>query len=319
MISQVIINNGFGESLNIRLPQTEPKHGLFITEIEGLGPVKADLKMSKYATRHGREFNSWNANGRDIIFHVRYLDTDGSSAEQARLTTYKFFPLGEQVTIYIRSENRYVKTTGYVESNEPEIFSETAGAVITVSCPSPWFTLVGSVNKTDTHEFSNMLKVFEFEFDDEPTPSLIFTAMEPKKAHTFYYDGEVSTGITLSIKSHDDGFYSFPTIYNNDTREKITIDTDKIEKIINPDYDPSAGIHEVGRGDEIRISSVTGNKYARYYDSEGNSPVNILYTLPLDVDWFIIHPGYNTFSYECAFGEFDIDIIISAPILLEGV
>lgn len=319
MINRVRINNGFGESLIIDLPQTEPTHGLFITEIEGLGPVKADLKMSEAATRHGSSFNSWRANSRDIIFHVRYLDTDKATAEEARLTTYKFFPLGEEITIYIRTENRYVKTTGYVQTNEPDIFSETAGATITVTCPSPWFTLVGSVKKTDTHEFSNLLKSFEFEFDDEPTPSLIFTSVEPKKAHTFFYDGEVSTGIVLSIKSHDDGIYSKPIIYNNVTREKVAIDTDKIEKLINPEWTPSAGIYEVGRGDEIRISSVTGNKYARYYDCNGNAPVNILSFLDLNVDWFTIHPGYNTFSYECAFGEFDVDITISAPILLQGV
>ena len=318
MIKQVIINNGFGEKLTINLPQTEPDHGLFITEIEGLGPVKADINTGKLATSDGDIFNSARANHRDISIHFLYLDSDGVSAEQARLNTYRFFPLKEQVSIYIRTENRYVKTEGYVESNEPDIFSEMSGSTVTINCQSPWFNLVG-VNRVDNWGFSNLSESFQFKFTDEPTPSLIFSEFRAREPYTFYYPGEVRTGVVLSIRGRDKfhQFFRNPTIYNLDTGERLFINTDKIEKMLNPDWNPN--VPTIGPGDEIVISSIVGKKYARYI-REGET-YNILSLLDLDVYWPTLHPGKNTFGYKCNPDDtqFDMKVTMKAPILVQGV
>lgn len=391
MIYSVRIDNGFGERLGLVLGNpiirddgsaAEKEDGILITEIGGLGPVKADIKMNESATSHGAKFNSARANTRDITFHFRFLDINGLTVEDSRLVIYKFFPLTEEVTIYIRTEHRYVKTSGYVESVEPDIFTDQAGLSVTVKCPDPWFHLVG-VNKADKFEFSNLTDMFEFIFADEPTPSLIFTSLEPGKEHIINYSGEVRTGMIISIKSRSDnwygptiyvevismdpsespvnnGWYEYvngqyvlskdlvivssksyyirqvkwrePTIYNNVTREKMTVNTNLIEYILNPEsflildpyWEPPIGDCTIGDNDEIRISTVTGNKYIKFI-RDGKS-YNVLNALPLDTDWLTLTPGRNVFSYKCgkfsnnnSDGQYAINITMTADILVAGV
>ena len=330
MINQVIINNNYGESLTIKLPQTEPTHGLFITEIEGLGPVKANINMREVATRSGATYISSRAESRDIVFHVLYLgNNDGVSAEDARLTTYKFFPLGEKITLTFYTENRTARTTGYVESNEPDIFSdEIAGASITVSCPSAWFTLVGS-DKKDTFIISDLVSEFEFEFEDPvealPDGSIIFSSIDTGAEHIIEYDGEVETGMIIKIICDTKDLHervSMPTIYNLETGEYIKIDTDIIEKLVNPGWKPGDLYQTCMDGNEIWISTYIRNKYVRYYHEYGTSyggRYNALSALTLDSSWLKIHPGKNKFSYTCEEGELNLDIIITTDVLVTGV
>ena len=53
MIKNVKVTNEFGESITITLADTQPRTGLFITEIEGLGPPKADVIMKSIAILTG--------------------------------------------------------------------------------------------------------------------------------------------------------------------------------------------------------------------------------------------------------------------------
>ena len=55
MIDQVNIDNNLGETLKIKLRDTTPSHGLFITGIDGLGTVKSDIRMSKNATLYNEK------------------------------------------------------------------------------------------------------------------------------------------------------------------------------------------------------------------------------------------------------------------------
>ena len=341
MIKQTEIKNGFGESLIIKLGEpiirtdgtyASKEEGIFITEIEGLGPVKADIKMGESATRHGGRFNSARANCRDISFHFLFLDINGLTVEDGRLTIYKFFPLTEEVTVYFNTENRNVRVKGYVESIEPDIFTDQAGATVTIKCPSAWFILSG-VRNEDVNEFSNLEKMFEFEFADEPSPSLIFNSLEPGKSHEIDYPGEIVTGMTISIKGKpaenvNATKFRLPTIYNNETREKMAINTNMIEKILNPNwtgrstdpsYLPDTDICTIGADDEILISTVTGNKYVRFIRE--NKTYNILRALPLNTDWLTLHPGKNVFSYKCATDteSYAVDITMTAFIYVAGV
>ncbi len=399
MIKQVKINNGFDESMLLKLrdpivrsdgEEVVKEDGILITEIEGLGPVKADIKINESATSHGGRFNSARANTRDIIFHFRFLDINGLTIEDSRLVIYRFFPLTEKVTIYIWTENRYVKTEGYVESIEPEIFSNESGnvgAAVTVKCPSAWFISAG-ITKKDEYQFSNLFDKFEFEFTDEPTPSLIFTEIAPGKEQVINYPGDIVTGMVISIKGNGDnrfgaaryvaiiststsvnpsweGWYEringqyaltedteydsskqyyekqirwrMPTIYNNVTREKMAINTNMIEYDLNPATpvppdpewgDPVIEACTIGGDDEIRISTVTGNKYIKFI--RNGKEYNVLNALPLDTDWLTLHPGRNVFSYECgkfadepedeeSKGQYAITITMTANIYLAGV
>ena len=364
MIDQVNINNNLGDTLTIKLRETNPKHGLFLTGIDGIGTVKSDIRMSKNATTHGAIYNSSRANTRDITFHFLYVDgyTNNKyiSAEEARINTYKYFPLGEKVTLTFytdyysdKEERRIARVVGYVVSNDPDIFTDPySGTSITVSCPSSWMYIPGDTG-LQIETFSNFESMFEFpeisysgdydailndpeygvlEFEplstdviqkDDATPkkggTREFTAIHINENHNIYYRGEVETGMLITIAGN--GYYTFPTIYNIDTGESLSIDTDIIEKMMNPNYNPNVETdHTIGDGDEIRISTNPNDKYVKYYKDGGATILNIINAINIKTfDWLTLRPGDNTFAYTCATGNLNVDITIQARVYLEGV
>ena len=112
MIKTVTITNPNGEEVTIELGEVEPQSGLFITEIEGLGPPKADINMTSLAAKDGGLYNSSRANGRNIVMHVRFIKA--SSVEEVRLLTYKYFPLKKRIKFNVETENRIAETEGYI-------------------------------------------------------------------------------------------------------------------------------------------------------------------------------------------------------------
>ena len=105
-IKKVTITNYLGESVEYKIEGVDvtKNNGLLITEIEGLGPVKADLKFTELSTANGRIANSKTLEGRDITIHA--LFTWCNTIEEARLSSYKFFPIGTPVTFQIETDNR---------------------------------------------------------------------------------------------------------------------------------------------------------------------------------------------------------------------
>lgn len=359
MIKQVEITGEYGDSVTIKLANPINRDGdipegvdviadeyyanIFITEIEGLGPAKADLQMAEIATQHGSIYNSSRVKSREITFHLLFLDNvSWVNAEDARQQTYKLFPIGRKVTLTIKTGNRSVRTTGYVEENEPDIFAEQVGSKITVSCPSPWFNVTGPAG-TQTIEFSNLSSEFEFpayyeeetkqyehELMDEPTPSFIFSSIVHNAHHEIVYNGEVENGMLISFIAYDK--FKNPTVYDIDTGKKMKISTDKIEKflrdndldleeIIDIDHpDQSITVHTgIQPGDVIRVNTVENNKYVRFYKYGGSQYWNVMNAISDDSDWLTLRPGYNTIGYSCESGEYDVTISLEAKVLLQGV
>ena len=309
MIKSVTITNEFGESIVIKLGETEPETGLFITGIDGLGPAGADVKFGNVVTQDGGKYNSAKGNQRNVVFHMLFLDAQ-TTVEQARQITYKYFPLKKKVNILVETDTRTSEAVGYVESNEPKIFTEEdeyCGADISIMCESPWLSLYGPEGYQEIR-FSDINAMFEFEFEDvdELSPSIEFSAIEVKRENVINYHGEADTGIIMSIYAYDE--FANPTIYNNITRESITIDTDKVAAIVGS---------KIKFGDEIRISTIQNDKYIHFI--RDGVTYNILNALDKNADWFKIHPGDNTFSYTMTKGELDVVFMITAQVLLQGV
>ena len=155
MIYGFTVENHLGESLKFTLSDANPDHGLIVKEITGLGPVKAAINISDYATYDGGQFNSARAEKRNITitFKIRgnYEEHIGA-VEYSRQLTYKYFPLKKRVhLIFDQFDHRCVDTYGYVESNEPNIFSDDEETTISILCDDPYFYKYGfgSVQKTD--------------------------------------------------------------------------------------------------------------------------------------------------------------------------
>lgn len=302
MINKVVITNRNGEILTIDLADVEPESGLFISEIKGIGPVKASINMTDLATQDGAKYNSARAEKRNIVMSVIYLCDD---AETARLLTYKYFPLKQPITFHIETTNRKAEVTGYIESNEPDIFKEEANAQISIVCDSAYFKDVGDYGVQEI-PFSDIVSLFEFEFSDDSSPSLEFSSIEIKRENIITYNGETDTGIIMSLYAL--GPFTNPIIYNNETLESLKIDTTKVQSIIGS---------AIKAGDEIRISTVRNDKYIILV-RDGKS-YNILNALDKDADWFTLHPGDNVFSFTAATGELNIEFTITAQVLFTGV
>ena len=117
------------------------------------------------------------------------------------------------------------------------------------------------------------------------------------------YDGEVETGITITVSIFDE--VTGLKFYKLDTEETLAIDDALID----------GGL---GSGDTITISTVNGNKYASLL--RNGAYVNILNALGKNPDWFKLHKGEsNIFSYSADVGEDKISVTISYILAYEGV
>lgn len=307
MLKSVTITNYLGNSVTYKIEGADPEDGsgLLITEIEGLGPTKADINMTQLATADGGIFNSARVNSRNIVIKARF--THANTIEEARLASYKFFPIKQPVTFHIETDSRIAETTGYVESNEPVIFSDECDMQVSILCESPYFLSVSEDGKKET-TFAGIDFLFEYPFENEDLhePTLEFGNIVNKKENTVYYDGDAETGCIIQI--HAVGEATNVTIYNIKTREIMALDSDKLVQLTG------AGI---SYGDTITINTIKGQKSITLL--RNGITYNILNILGKDADWFQLAKGDNLFTFTADYGESNLQFKIFSQIVYEGV
>ena len=304
MINSIKITNYRDESLEIVLREAVPSHGLLITKIEGLGPVKASINMKDNSLVDGSRFNSSRAQKRNIILTLRFLEAP--TIEDTRQLTYKYFPLKKRLKFEVDTDNRKLCTYGYVESNEPDIFSDKEETKISILCEDAYFHIV-DVEANSTVSLTN--PKFEFPFDNNSvTEKLIeFGEIEVRQECNVFYEGDVETG--MIIKAHAYGTVENITIFNLTTRGRIVIDTSIIETLTG------AGI---GVGDTIIINTNNGQQNVQLL--RAGVYYNILNAIDkTNVEWFSLSKGDNLFSYIAEAGETNLFLEIQNDILYEGV
>lgn len=325
MLKQVIITNYRGESVVYRIADCQTNiyedetwnppeaSGLIITKIDGLGPVKANINMTELTTTDGGIFNSARLVGRNIV--IKALFVHASSIEEARLMSYKFFPIKKKVTIKVITDNRTVQTTGYVESNEPDIFSDECSCQISILCESAFFDAAGD-NAEQIIRFSSTIPLFRFPFGNPDLTQKLIKMGEfvSRRDNVVVYNGDSETGFTFKIHIYGN-VASKLTVYNVDADQKIAIDPSKIPQI--PEL--STAEPQFVNGDEINICTIVGRKSISLY-REG-SKYNILNLLDKNSEWFLISNGRNRFVYETEneLEESRVEMIIVAGIIYDGV
>ena len=121
MIKSVKITNYLNESIELEMRFPE-KSGFLIRDIQGVGAGKADINTSDLANDDGSIFNSSRILSRNIVFFLDLLDTP--SVELVRQKAYKYFPLKKKVKMLFTTDSRLCEIEGYVETNEPIVFSK---------------------------------------------------------------------------------------------------------------------------------------------------------------------------------------------------
>lgn len=308
MIKSIEVVNYLGESLMIELGRPGSS-GLLIKMIEGLQPYRANINTTKFAptTRlsGGEAYNSASIEKRNIVIDIQFDDYI-ETIETIRQKTYRYFPVGRFLTLYILTDNRYVKIDGYVEFNEAIIFSKSCGTRISIICPNPYF-YSASTNSIVNTTFSGIESSFIFPFSNASLTEkeLIFGVIYAKTENTITYTGDVETG--LIVHMHALGPIENIKIYNTQTRELMGVNTNLLVALIG------SGIIA---GDDIIINTSLGFKSITlirdgiYY--------NIL-NAKEGVDWLTLVKGDNLFAFTADSGLSFVQLRIENLIVYEGV
>lgn len=221
MIKSVKITNYLNDSITMELMNPE-KSGFIITKIDGLGPGKATINKTEIANYDGSLYNSARFNSRNIVLGIRFMQYDTESIEDLRQKSYKFFPIKSKVRLTIVTDNREAFIEGYIESNEPNIFSDKEETNISILCPDPYFYSCGEDGDNVT-VFSGMEPLFEFPFGSGMFSSMVMAF----PADTFVdFNGNISYDFTLA-EMHANDFIK------EHTNDKTTVKKIKLEdKII---------------------------------------------------------------------------------------
>ena len=307
MIYSIVVTNYLGDRIKLELRKPDVS-GFLIKSITGLGPAKANVNTTEVSTNDGSLFNSARLSQRNIVLDMVFINTVyGESIEDLRQKSYKYFPLKKSVELTIETDNRYVKTTGYVESNEPNIFSSQEGTQISIICPDPYFYSAGEDGNNVTN-FYTIDSMFEFPFSNESLdePLLVFGEIQIKTEGVITYYGDSEIGVMIYI--HAIGPATNINIYNTETREVMRINTDKISSLTGKGIVAS---------DDIVINTAKGEKSITLI-REGVS-YNILNCLDKNTDWFTLVKGDNIFAFTADSGVTNLQFRVENKVIYEGV
>lgn len=303
MIKSITVKNYLNESINIELTRPD-KTGFIIRNIEGLGPTKANINTTEVSLNDGSIYNSSRLDNRNITFDLLFYQTDKESIEDIRQKSYKYFPIKKKITLTVETDNNTLVAEGYVESNEPEIFSDAEGTNISIICPDPYMY----EPETDFTVFSGIEPLFEFPFENESLnePLLEMGMLQIRTENTVFYEGYGEVGVSIYI--HAMGEATNLTIVNVNTREKLIINTDKLKQMTGS---------AIVAGDNIVIHTHKGNKSITLL--RDGVTTNILNCREKGSKWFTLTKGDNIFAYTAESGAFNLLFTISNRNAYDGV
>ena len=300
MIKSVTVTNHLGESRLFVLAKPDLVN---ITNMEGIGSGTATINTTKLATRDGSKLNSTTANERNIVLTLKLMFAP--TVEDSRLATYKYFPRKQRVKLLIETDRRLAYSYGYVESNEPNIFSKEEESQISIICPDPNFYS----EDDQVTIFYGVEPLFEFIFSNESLtdPLLIMGEIHRYTEQNVYYEGDSEVGVLIWMHAIGDVRGTI-TIYNSGTREQFVLNTATLTKESGDWMKP---------GDDIEICTEKGNHYVRLL--RAGVYYNILNSVDRYSDWFQLSKGDNIFAFVCDEGNDNLHFRIENKIAYEGM
>lgn len=303
MIQSVKVTNPRGETITLELKNPSTS-GFSVRRIDGLGPSKSIINMGESLYEDGGFFNSARVQSRNLLFDLGFFDSLEESIEDIRLKTYRFFPMKTPLEIEVTTDNRVGVITGYVETNEPNIFSKEEGTQISVICPGAYF--FGSEYITTV--FSGVTNGFEFPFENPSLtlPLIEFGSVFINTSANVFYEGDIPTGVDIYVSFI--GAVNNLTIHNIITGESMAINSTKLIALTGSNF---------VAGDQLIVSTVKGAKSITLIRA-GNY-INILNTVDIIADWFQLTKGDNVFTYTAASGVNNMQFYIGHRVVYEGL
>lgn len=256
--------------------------GLIISSIDGLGAGAAELTTSGRASMDGDVFNGARVGSRNIVFTFRHGRRQ--DPEVGRELSYNLFPLKEQVEMIFTTDKRTAMISGYVESNEPDIFTNEPSFTVSVMCvEQPYFKSVFDDQVTTKLYYLEPKLEFPLSNESLTAPLINMGEHHLDDYVDLRYEGSVRTGITVRFVFTAAG--KNPGIMNERTRQSMRIDTAKITSLTGT---------AVSAGDVIEVCTVRGQKAVTLI-REGVRR-NVINALARTSQWIEILPGINPIS-----------------------
>lgn len=300
-MNSIRVTNDLGESLTIELARPELS-GFAVLYIDGLGPPKANIVMTERSNIDGSLYNSAKAEFRNVMLAFKFYHTHDIA--ETRRRAYQYFPLKRQIKLEIFAGDREAHAYGYVESNEPNIFSKNAGCTISILFPDSYLYALSQT----IIAFSSITPLFEFPFSNESLVADLIELSESNLETTknVVYEGDAPIGMLWHI--HANGAASGVSITDARTLLSLEIDSTKYAAIVGTD---------IVLGDDIYISTVVGNKYAIAIRS--STTYNILSCLGSSPPWFQLQRGDNLYAYDATSGLTNLEFDVTFDVAFEGI
>ena len=295
MITEVSSLTKGGESLNLDL--FDPwSSGIAVKEITGLGPVKTELSLERYALIDGAFLKGARVGTRNVVLTLIPV---GDDVQTERRKIYNFFPVGETITFGVVTGQVAVKSSMIVESVEPNIFSERQEIGVSLIAIDPYWRS-NSPSITGLVGFNDVTPLFQFPFSSGDNPKeLIFGDLSNASGKDINYLGDAETGVVIT--------FSFNGNVSNLT-------------VINQTYDEAMIINKVKdfyRGEQLVLDTRPAKKSVKHI--AGGKESFITGVLDIKSQWIKLHPGINTIGLQFVGNPNDMDISIEYETLYRGV
>ena len=296
MIKAVVVTNYRGEELRLTLRRPDSQ-GLVVADIRGLGPVKSKIYINDLAGQAGGLYIGSRAETRNIVMTLMFQWAP--TIQDARRRVYKYMPVGQEIEFKVETTDGDYYTKGYVESDEPNIFSPASSTAVSIICPDPYWRL-GSLEDYQITPFFGVKPMFEFPFsNEEGQKQLVMGEIMRHTEVALYYPGDSPTGGILRLQAVGGGVRDVSV---------VNLTTDVAIALTN---------YAIPDGTEVLISSIPGDLYARTV--VGGSIINLLDNLADRSSWMVVNPGDNRFLVTAASGIDKLVVTFENPILKEGV
>jgi Phage tail protein len=267
---------------NLTLNIGEPTDAIQVLDIDGLGPIKAAIVSSQYATAPGEALLGATLGKRNILFKLG-LSPDWATQTMAELRQrlYSCFLPSYPVTLTFSSTHlpSDVRIEGVVEDLIPDIFSKDPAITVSIICGRPDFvsveeTVVNGIVATAVgySAIDAMLTDIEYE-GTAKTGGLL--KVESSVANVSYSD-------YLYVYFVSGGIYDDGSLKINGKSFRLS-DVDTIDATYR-----------------LEVNSVPGQKSARKVKVSDQTYTSLLKYVSNDTsfipDWPVLEPGHNRFG-----------------------
>lgn len=250
-IDKVEVTNEQGALLILSMEDIS--NGYVIEDIGGLGPVKATIVTSEFATLDGQQYQASSREGRNITLKLGYAPNyaENQTVFDLRQALYNHFMTDTAVELaFYMTSGMVVNIEGRVESCDPAIFTREPQMDISIVCFDPDFVDLTPVTIHDV-------------LTTDDTSGNVINVV-----------GSVKTGASVSFTAPQalSDFTLYHTTPSGQLRTMLV----------------SAPLET---GDVVKLNTVPGQKSITL--TRGGTTSSLLYALQPQADWLLLERGEN--------------------------